>query len=339
MQAASSQLLLTGVSTRRLGTPPPNSANQASRAVPTLTQHAVTWLESIEGIVLGRTREAYRSRLELHVMPRLGECRLDQVGVDEVLALISDMRKRGYSGATISAVLIPLSRLFAHAVRRDVIQVNPISKLDRSERPHPSRQERPVLNRDQIHRLLEAAQPQYRTLIATAIFTGLRQSELLGLHWRDIDFDNQVIHVRGALDRQQQEVPPKTENALRDVILMPALAKLLRQHQRESRFHQPDNYVFTSRVGTPLQWANLSARGLQPALKKAGIQPLRWHDLRHTFASLLIAGGANITFTSRQLGHSSSQVTLGVYAHLLDREEQAQRTRDMLQDTLGSAVE
>lgn len=339
MQAASSQLLLTGVSTLRLGTPPPNSANQASRAVPTLTQYAVTWLESIEGIVLGRTREAYRSRLELHVMPRFGECRLDQVGVDEVLALISDMRKRGYSGATISAVLIPLSRLFAHAVRRDVIQVNPISKLDRSERPHASRQERPVLNRDQIHRLLEAAQPQYRTLIATAIFTGLRQSELLGLHWRDIDFDNQVIHVRGALDRQQQEVPPKTENALRDVILMPALAKLLRQHQRESRFHQPDNYVFTSRVGTPLQWANLSARGLQPALKKAGIQPLRWHDLRHTFASLLIAGGANITFTSRQLGHSSSQITLGVYAHLLDREEQAQRTRDMLQDMLGSAVE
>ncbi len=289
MQAASSQLLLTGVSTRRLGTPPPNSANQASRAVPTLTQYAVTWLESIEGIVLGRTREAYRSRLELHVMPRFGECRLDQVGVDEVLALISDMRKRGYSGATISAVLIPLSRPFAHAVRRDVIQV--------------------------------------------------RQSELLGLHWRDIDFDNQVIHVRGALDREQQEVPPKTENALRDVILMPALAKLLRQHQRESRFHQPDNYVFTTRVGTPLQWANLSARGLQPALKKAGIQPLRWHDLRHTFASLLIAGGANITFTSRQLGHSSSQITLGVYAHLLDREEQAQRTRDMLQDMLGSAVE
>jgi integrase len=106
----------------------------------------------------------------------------------------------------------------------------------------------------------------------------------------------------------------------------------------KNRFDQPDNYVFTTRAGTPVHWANLSAGGLQPALKKAGIQPLRWHDLRHTFASLLIAGGANITFTSRQLGHSSSQVTLGVYAHLLDREEQAQRTRDMLQDMLGSAV-
>jgi integrase len=77
---------------------------------------------------------------------------------------------------------------------------------------------------------------------------------------------------------------------------------------------------------------------LKPALEKAGLQPLRWHDLRHTFASLLIAGGANITFTSRQLGHTSSQITLSVYAHLLDRGEQARRTREMLQEMLGDVV-
>jgi integrase len=65
---------------------------------------------------------------------------------------------------------------------------------------------------------------------------------------------------------------------------------------------------------------------------------MRWHDLRHTFASLLIAGGANVVFVARQLGHSSSQITLGVYAHLFDREEQAQRTRDMLEQILGDVV-
>jgi integrase len=67
-------------------------------------------------------------------------------------------------------------------------------------------------------------------------------------------------------------------------------------------------------------------------------QPLRWHDLRHTFASLLIAGGTSIAFVSRQLGHTSSQVTLSVYAHLLDHEGQAQRTREMLQEMLGDVV-
>lgn len=96
--------------------------------------------------------------------------------------------------------------------------------------------------------------------------------------------------------------------------------------------------MFTTRVGRPQHFAHLGPRVLNPALKRAGIQPLRWHDLRHTFASLLIAGGSNITFVSRQLGHSSSQITLSVYANLLDQEEQAQRTREMLQARLGSYV-
>ncbi|MGZ4408276.1 MAG: tyrosine-type recombinase/integrase [Gaiellaceae bacterium] len=340
MQTGSSHLhLSTGVSTCTLGAPSPvDSADGASTPVPTLTQYAASWLESIEGLVRPRTLEDYTNRLDRHVLPRLGESRLDEIDVEDILALISSLRRRGYAGATICGVLIPLSRLFAHAVRRGVIGVNPISKLDRSERPRISRRERPVLNSDEIGRLLEAASPRYRTLLATAIFTGLRQGELLGLHWRDIDFDNQVIHVRTALDRKQRDVQPKTHHAVRDVVLMPALARALQQHQAEAPFADPDDYVFATRVGTPFHYASLARRAFKPALKKAEIQPLRWHDLRHTFASLLIAGGANIPFVSRQLGHSSSQITLRVYAHLLDREEQAQRTRDMLQEMLGGVL-
>ena len=234
--------------------------------------------------------------------------------------------------------LTPLSRLFAHAVRRGLIEANPVSKLDRSERPRVSRQERPVLNPEEIGRLLEAAPPPFRTLLATAILSGLRQGELLGLHWRDIDFDHELIHVRTALDRKRRDVPPKTERAVRDVVLMPALAEALRQHKGETRFDQPDDYVFTTRNGTPHHAPHIGLRALKPALERAGLQPIRWHDLRHTFASLLIAGGANITFVSRQLGHTSSQITLGIYAHLLDSEEQARRTREMLQVKLGSYV-
>ena len=73
----------------------------------------------------------------------------------------------------------------------------------------------------------------------------------MGLHWRDVDFDNELIHVRTALDRKRRDVPPKTERAVRDVILMPALAEAFRQHKRETRFNQPDDYVFTTRAGTP----------------------------------------------------------------------------------------
>jgi integrase len=329
--------LTTGVSTSYRGA---TTVVHAKSVVPCplLTEYAVAWLESISGFVRARTLEDYSGRLQRHVLPQLGERQLDEIDVDDIVALIADLRQRDYAGSTISSVLIPLSRLFAHAVRRNLIEVNPLSKLDRSERPRVWRQERPVLNRDEIGRLLEAAPPRYRTLLATAVLSGLRQGELLGLRWRDIDFDHEVIHVRRALDRQQRDVPPKTPHALRDVVLIPALAESLRRHQEASGFNGPDDFVFATRIGTPLHWTNLATRALKPALKKAELQPLRWHDLRHCFASLLIAGGANITFVSRQLGHSSSQITLQVYAHLLDREEQAQRTRTMLEEMVGCVV-
>jgi integrase len=339
MQAASSQLhLTTGVSTCTFGTLPPPRSAETSAPVPLLAHYAASWLDGLEGLVLPSTVEAYAGRLERHVLPRLVDRRLDEIEVDDILTLIGDLRKQGYSGTTIAVTLTPLSRLLTHAVRRGLIETNPVSKLDRSERPRVSRQERPVLNPEEIGRLLEAAPPRYRTLLATAILSGLRQGELLGLHWRDVDFDNQLIHVRTALDRRRQDVQPKTERAVRDVILMPALGEALRQHKRETRFDRPDDYVFTTRAGTPHHAPNIGLRALKPALEKAGLQPVRWHDLRHTFASLLIAGGANITFVSRQLGHTSSQITLGIYAHLLDHEEQARRTREMLQEMLGSYV-
>ena len=292
MQTGSSQLLLTnGVSTHTIGSPSSTSSpDELSAAVATLAQYAASWLEGLEGLVQPSTVEAYAGRLQRHVLPRLGKRRLDEIDVDDILDLISALRKQSYSGTTIVATLTPLSRLFNHAVRRGLIEVNPVSKLDRSERPRVSRQERPVLNPEQIGRLLEAAAPRFRTLLATAILSGIRQGELLGLHWRDVDFDNQVIHVRTALDRKRRDVPPKTQRAVRDVILMPALAQKLRQHKTETSFNHPDDYVFTTRTGTPHHAAHIGQRVLKPALEKAGLQPVRWHDLRHTFASLLDRG-------------------------------------------------
>ena len=337
MQTASSHLLLTtGVCTRTFAVY--STGDATSAPIPLLAEYASGWLEGIAGLVRPRTLEGYRYRLERHVLPRLGDLRLDEITVDDVLALIGDLRERGYSGWTIRSILCPFSRLLSHAVRRDVIAVSPLSKLDRTERPAVWVREQRVLNRDEIGRLLAAAPPRYRTLLATAVLSGLRQSELLALRWRDIDVADEVIHVRGALDRAGRDVPPKTQHAIRDVVLMPALAAALAEHRARSAFNDADDYVFASRVGTPLHWRNVSRRALKPALTKAGIAPIRWHDLRHTFASLLIAGGANVVVTSRQLGHGSSDITLRVYSHLFDRAEQAQRTRDMLQEMLGDVV-
>src|SRR5947209_17995484 len=115
MQEGSSHLLLTtGVSTRRFVTAPPE---EPPVRVPLLAQYAASWFEGLEGLVQPSTVEAYAGRLNRHVLPRLGERRLDEIEVDDILALIRDLRRKGYSGTTVAATLTTRSRLFPHAGR------------------------------------------------------------------------------------------------------------------------------------------------------------------------------------------------------------------------------
>ena len=234
--------------------------------------------------------------------------------------------------------MTPLSRLLNHAVRRGAISVNPISQLERTERPAVWAAEQKILMREEIAQLLEGAPARFRTLLATAVFTGLRQGELLGLLWAEVDFKDGVINVRKSLDRHGRRQEPKTRRAARDVVLMPALASSLAQHREASTFADAHDYVFASSAGTPLHWRNIARRALQPALRNAGIPYVRWHDLRHTFASMLISNGANIAYVSRQLGHGSSDITLRCYSHLFDRAEHAQRTRNALEQSFSALL-
>lgn len=120
--------------------------------------------------------------------------------------------------------------------------------------------------------------------------------------------------------------------------MMPALGRLLREHKLASPFSGAGDFVFASSAGTPLHWRNVSKRGLEKALATADLEHVRWHDLRHTFASLLIAQGANVVFVSRQLGYASADITLRVYAHLFDRAEHAQRASDALESQFGKML-
>jgi integrase len=206
------------------------------------------------------------------------------------------------------------------------------------------RREMRILRPEEIDALLRAVTPLYRPLLATAIFTGLRQGELLGLTWADIDLRAGLVRVRKQLDRDGVRVSPKTPQAVREVVLMPALGHILRQHRLSSRFSGDYAPVFASSAGTPMHYRNVTRRGLAVAIERAGLNghdrpSLRFHDLRHTFASLLIAEGGNVVFVSRQLGHASADITLKVYAHLFDRAEHADRARSALEGGYGKILE
>jgi integrase len=177
------------------------------------------------------------------------------------------------------------------------------------------------------------------------VFSGLRVGELLGLTWGDIDFDKGLIYVRKQLDADTRtRVEPKTEHAVRDVMLMPALGRLLREHRMASPYSKAGDLVFCSPLGKGLDRHNVSRRGLAAAVKAAELdEPNRakitMHQLRHCFASLLIAQGLNVVFVSRQLGHASPSITLTVYAHLFDQAEHATKASAQLEAAFGGILD
>lgn len=309
----------------------------------TFAEVAETWIAG-QSQLRPTTRDRCRWALDLHLLPRFGRLRVAEVTTDHVAALIADMREAGYRAWTIRGVLTPLGRVLSHAARRGLIAENPVSRLERGERPPAERQEMRILERGEIADLLEAADDRYHALLATAVFTGLRLGELLGLTWRDLDADGGILRVRKQLDRGGERVEPKTSQAIRDVILMPALGRILREHRLRSPHSSDADFIFASAEGTGLDRRNAVRRGLERAVSRAQLggadrPKLRFHDLRHTFASLLVAQGHNVVFVSRQLGHASPNISLGVYAHLFDRAEHGQRASDALEAAFGTVLD
>jgi integrase len=189
-------------------------------------------------------------------------------------------------------------------------------------------------------------------MIATALYTGLRISELLGLIWADVDFGAGVISVRAQLARAHVNAPahrvaPKTAASYRDIPITGQLSDLLLAHRRTTSFSKETDWVFATSRGTPHSQRHVGQRGLRRAAERAqldrhGWPPVRFHDLRHTYASHLILDLAlDIAQVSHILGHASATITLDVYTHLFEdarhgRELRARLTASPFAELLDS---
>src|SRR5205807_7025156 len=174
----------------------------------------------------------------------------------------------------------------------------------------------------QVIRLLEAAKgDRLEALYVLAVTTGLRQGELLGLHWDDIDLAGTALRVRHTLHELNGRLwigEPKTRRARRQVDL-PAIAVVALRNHRERMMIEghPDELVFCDTRGGPLRKSNLVRRSFLPLLKRAGLPTIRFHDLRHTAATLLLAQGVHPKIVQERLGHSQISLTLDTYSHVL----------------------
>lgn len=158
----------------------------------------------------------------------------------------------------------------------------------------------------------------YRLLIKVTVFTGMREGKIFGLQWGDIDWNSRQLHVRRPW-KEGAYVEPKTRYSVRRIDINDALVIELKAW-RLACPKGPDDLVFPKLEGRPMSHANLLQLGFYSALRRAGLRKIRFHDLRHTFASLLIANGEDIVRVSRLLGHSNPTITLNVYSHMLSKE-------------------
>jgi integrase len=309
----------------------------------TVKEVALAWLGHIERLVeIGelrqRTLESYKTGVMLHLIPAYGHRRIRSMTADDLVEWHRKQRATKDSVWTIRARWMAVRGVFGYAARHNIIAASPADKLLPRERPGAGESRQRFLSRDEMDALLEHAGPAL-PVIATALFTGMRVMEVLALVWGDIDFSEGVIHVRFQLSRQGERVSLKTKAAKRDIVLMEALAKLLRRHRLAEEFSTDTDFVFQSSAPRrPMTYKGALLSLFHNARDRANLNDVTFHALRHTFASILIAQGRDVQFVSRQLGHTKTSTTWDTYVHLFEAQRHAQDAREQLDAEYGGML-
>jgi integrase len=314
----------------------------------TVAQFLVQWVEeSARPAVRPRTYASYRQVLRLYLLPALGRYPLSKLAPEHVQALLNRLVAQGLSPRTAQYTQAVLRKALNQAVKWGKVPRNVATLIDP---PRVERHDIQVLNACEARRLLDAAAgDRLEALYAVAVALGLRQSEILGLRWCDVDLDRGTLTVSKQLQRldgRWQLVEPKTRQSRRTITLPQVTLTQLRAHrarQGQERLAaglrwQHWDLVFPSSIGTPLEPRNLVTR-FKALLQRAGLPDLRFHDLRHSCASLLIAQGVSPRVVMETLGHSQIGLTMNTYAHVLPEvQRQAATAMDALfSDIPGTA--
>jgi integrase len=287
------------------------------------------------------TAARYESILSLYLLPEFGRTAIVGITHEVVQRYVNRLAADpNVSPSLARSIYATLRAAISYGVRMNLVKVNPCSKIDL---PRPRRSEMLFLTASEVRALAEAIDPYYRTLVYFAAYTGLRAGEIGALRRKDVDLLRGVVHVRRALKDVggKLEFGPTKNRAERTVLLPRSLREMLAEHLSGSLpgGSGPESLVFPSRTGKPLRHNAFRQRPFKPAIvgdldnkdpkkRRAPALPsekhgLRFHDLRHTAASLSVAAGANIKQVSTRLGHSSVVITLDRYTHLFPDGEEA----------------
>lgn len=292
-----------------------------------LRSHAERWLagRTVERATAARDE----SLLRVHVLPRWGDwplSKIDHMSVQEWVAQLG----RQLAPATVRECYRVLALILGSAVQARLLVRNP---CDGVRLPPRRRQDAHglTLTREQVTgKLLPEIPRRYRTLVATAAFTGLRWGECAGLFWDAVDLDARRLRVVRVLVEVSGQITvkpyPKSRAGRRSVPVPAAVVELLAAHRLA---HPPDQLVFTNSVGGPVGRTSFRTRVWKPALRRPGLaEGLRFHDLRHSYATWLVSDGLPPNVVQRIMGHEDVTTTLGIYTDV--PADFVQRVEDML---------
>lgn len=276
------------------------------------------WLETKEAECSLSTVHAYKWAITEYVKPFIGERKLSDLDALDVDELLNALRKKNCSTRTIRAVYVTLRAAFNFAVQRRIIPINPMHGIKAPK--HRPKKIAP-LTREQARRFLNAAKDdRLFALYALALACGLRQGELFGLKWCDVDLRSGTLKVRRQVSEQGGGAATLVEHTKsgrdRSVKLPPHVVTILRDHQKR-RFASGDianELLFTAPQGGFLIKSNFLRKSFQPLLEKAECPRVRFHDLRHTAATLAFEQGQHPKQVQEMLGHASVTLTLDTYS-------------------------
>ncbi len=277
------------------------------------SEFALQWLATRAVVELKASAfREYETIVRLHLIPEFGHIPLSELAPLRIQEWIAASIASGASPRTVRNRVIVLRRILDTAVDYGVLSRN-VARLVGSIHLEP--RDRKYLSPEQIRLLLDSTPPSWRLLLALPALCGLRKSECLALEFDDISPGSMNIRITKSL-RGGVVTSTKTSQSVRNVGMSDRLAAILLEHKVNAPY-SPYDLVFPTPEGTPRDGANLHKRVFQPMLRRSGLARIRIHDLRHTFASVLINSGENLKYVQMQLGHSSIKTTVDRYGHLM----------------------
>jgi integrase len=287
------------------------------------------WLaDSVKSTVRTSTYERHEEIVRLHIKPALGRVWLKKLTPAHVRGLYREKLESGLlAPATVRKIHSTLRKALSQALSDGLVPINAADV----KAPRPTPEEMRPLSEAEARTFLESTREsgdRFEALYVLAITTGLRRGELLGLRWEDVDLKRRTLRVGRALVREGGRHTlgeTKTKRGRRQVKLTPRTVNALKVHRKKqleekmkfAGLFKEHGLIFASTVGTPVNPENLVNRSFKPLLEKAGLPEIRFHDLRHTCATLLLSRGVHPKLVQELLGHATIAMTLDTYSHYL----------------------